>query len=53
MEPVIFSKAVDYRRDVKQQKVGPDEKAQTDALLADYSARVALPTKQSARKRRG
>lgn len=51
LEPVIFSKAVDYRRDVKQHKIGLEEKAQTDALLADYNARVT-PAKRPTRKRK-
>ncbi len=49
LEPVIFSKAVDYRRDVKQNKISPEEKIQTDALLAGYNARVT-PAKRPTKK---
>jgi hypothetical protein len=34
IEPVIFSKTVDYRRDVKRRKIAAD--AATDELLRKY-----------------
>jgi hypothetical protein len=36
LEPTIFSKVVDYRRDVKRGKVTAEDKAITDSLLAQY-----------------
>jgi len=38
LEPVIFSKSVDYRRDVKCGKINRNER--TDALLARYKEQV-------------
>jgi hypothetical protein len=39
LEPVIFSKSVDYRRDVKRGKIERDPT--TDAQLAAYAGRIA------------
>jgi hypothetical protein len=36
IEPTIFSKVVDYRRDVKRGKISAEDRAVTDSLLADY-----------------
>ena len=38
LQPIIFSKSVDYRRDVKRGKISPD--ATIDGLLAKYKERV-------------
>lgn len=38
LEPVIFSKLVDYRRDVKRGKITADPT--TEKLLATYTARL-------------
>ena len=40
LEPVIFSKVVNYKRDVKRNQITQEDRARTDALLADYN--VAL-----------
>ena len=37
-DPIIFSKSVDYRRDVKRGKI--DRDPTTDAQLADYAGRI-------------
>jgi hypothetical protein len=38
LEPLIFTKSVDYRRDVKRRRISPD--ATTDGLLTEYKERV-------------
>ena len=41
LEPVIYSKAINYRRDVKRNKIHPDDRARIDVLLAEYQASAA------------
>ena len=36
LESVIYSKTIDYRRDVKHGKIDNEEKARTDAALRRY-----------------
>jgi hypothetical protein len=48
LESIIFSKVVDYRRDVKRGKISPENKAITDSLLAQYKP----TTERQARKRK-
>jgi hypothetical protein len=50
LEPIIFTKAVDYRRDVKQNKISAENQAHTGTLLFDYNARVTSHTKRAKRK---
>jgi len=41
LEQVIYSKAINYRRDVKRNKIHPDDRARIDVLLAEYQASAA------------
>jgi hypothetical protein len=54
IEPVIFSKAVDYRRDVKRGKVSAEDQAATNELLARYKPTTERkPRKKKSDGRRG
>ena len=48
LEPVIYSKAINHRRDVKRNKINPDDRDRIDALLAAYQASAApIPRKKN------
>jgi hypothetical protein len=47
LEPIIYSKFINYRRDIKQHKICAADKVRTDALLADYHLRITPPLKRS------
>jgi hypothetical protein len=48
LEPVIYSKAINYRRDVKRNRIKPDDRARIDVLLAAYKASAApIPRKKN------
>lgn len=41
LEPVIYSKTIDYRRDLKRNKIHPDDRARINVLLTEYQASAA------------
>jgi hypothetical protein len=48
IEPVVFSRLVDFRRNVRRGNITAEEKVATDALLANYK-----PTTEYPRKKKG
>jgi hypothetical protein len=47
IEPILFSRLVDFRRDVKRGRITAKDKGVTDALLAKYK-----PTTEHVRQKR-
>jgi hypothetical protein len=48
LEPVIYSKAINYRRDVKRKRISPDDRDRIDVLLTAYKASAApIPRKKN------
>ena len=48
LEPVIFTRAINYKRDLRRGKINPDDRDRIDALLAAYQASAApIPRKKN------
>jgi hypothetical protein len=48
LEQVIYSKAINYRRDVKRNRINPDDQARINVLLTAYHASAApIPRKKN------